>query len=623
MQTHEPDQAEEPLFEFCSSADFAESGLNAYLRGHADADDHALRDGLRAAGLEARAAGEDARSRVFGLVAGLMSLHLRIEDPAEVFGPMLAMGTRRSIIPSDVRGDQTDILAEQTGLLAHPSVRARLGDVAFLNARRHHGAGRAAMDAYCELAMGRLDGAFPSSIPGIVLGLHDVVKPIQRSLQLARFLHRQGDLPENVQAAFRRVWDAAIADDRYVQFVELAEAGVACGLVDRSDAARQAETLAAAAPEGTYREAVKRAWSFAARQLDRLGDKDGASRCALQAAEQTLRMRDQCGGSLAKADWTKDAIGELRQIPGTAARVKQLLDEMRHLQRAAQDEMGSIEIPMDLGEDRAEAVRVFGELSVPQAFIQMLALVEPRRAADLMDAARQDAGGSGVVENMFGASYRDAEGKEIARIAPPAVDGEPDEDWLKAACVRHMSFIRHQIVVGYLEPGRRTICSRFTVEDRHFGPITTRSPFIPQGHGPLFALGFARMFQGDFVSASHILFPQLENSLRHLLVLSNAEPSKIAPDLLQGDRTLSALLSANRADLARMWGEDIVFEIDILFNFRPGPALRNDLAHGKLTWGALHSAEVVFGCWLIFSLTCRPLLGEWQDTVAPEIDAAL
>jgi hypothetical protein len=87
----------------------------------------------------------------------------------------------------------------------------------------------------------------------------------------------------------------------------------------------------------------------------------------------------------------------------------------------------------------------------------------------------------------------------------------------------------------------------------------------------------------------------LENSLRHLLVLSNAEPSKIAPDLLQGDRTLSALLNSNRTDLERMWGQDVVFEIDILFNFRPGPALRNDVARGKLTWSALHSVDVVLG----------------------------
>lgn len=622
MSSQDLENVSEPIFRFCSVEDFAASGLDVFLKDHADADDYALGDALRAEERTANAVGDEVRARVFGLMAGLMSLHMRVDDPAEVFGPVLVMGTRRSMVPSDVRGAQTDVLAGQALLLPHPSVRARVGDVAFLNSRRHHAAGRAAMDAYCELAVGRLDGAYPSSIPGVELGLHDVVEPIKRSLQLAGLLQRQGAVPNNVRAAFRRAWDVALNHARYVQFVELAGAGVATGLVSSAEAARDAEALAVAAPEGTYPEAVKRAWNFAAHHLARLGDKDGANRCALAAAEQTLKMRDQCSGSLARADWTKDAIGELRRIPGTSARVKELMEEMRHLQLAAQDEMASFEVPMDLSAERAAAIKVFEGVSLPEAFVELIRLVEPRRADELMAAARKDATRS-IVDTMFAASYRDTEGKEIGRIAAPAVEGEPDDDWLKAACIRHMSFIRHQIVMGYLEPARRTISSRFTVEDRHFEPITARSPFVPRGHGPLFSLGFARMFQGDFVSAAHILFPQLENSLRHLLVLSNAEPSKIGADLLQGDRTLSALLGANRLDLERMWGKDIVFEIDILFNFRPGPALRNDLAHGKLTWGALHSPDVAFGCWFIFNLTCRPLFQTWRETIAPEIDAAL
>jgi hypothetical protein len=622
MQSQDVDKAAEPIFRFCSNEDFAASGLDVFLRESADADDYGLGNALRSEERSARDAGDEVRARVFGLMAGLMSLHLRVDDPAEPFGPMLVLGTRRSMIPSDVRGEQTEVLAEQAVELSHPSVRARLGDVAFLNSRRHHLAGRAAMDAYCELAVGRLDGAFPSSIPGVTLGLHDVVDPIKRALRLAGLLQRRGAVPDTVRAAFGRAWDAALREARYVQFVELAGAGVATGIVDRADAAREAEALAAAAPAGTYPEAVKRAWNFAAHHLARLGDRDGSNRCALEAAEQTLKMRDQCSGSLARADWTKDAIGELRQIPGTSDRVRQLMEEMRHLQLAAQDEMATIEVPMDLSEERADAIRVFEGIALPEAFTELIALVEPRKADDLLAAARKEASGS-IVDVLFGASYRDFEGKEIRRIAAPAVEDEPDHDWLKAACVKHMSLIRHRVVFGYLEPARRTIASRFSVEDRHFEPITTRSPFVPRGRGALFALGFARMFQGDFVSAAHILFPQLENSLRHLLVLSNAEPSKIEADLLQGDRTLSALLGANRSDLERMWGRDVVFEIDILLNFRPGPSLRNELAHGKLTWGELHSADVIFGCWLIFNLTCRPLFGVWREEIAPEIDATL
>ncbi len=186
-----------------------------------------------------------------------------------------------------------------------------------------------------------------------------------------------------------------------------------------------------------------------------------------------------------------------------------------------------------------------------------------------------------------------------------------------------MSFVRHQRVNGFIEPARRTLLDRFSVEERHLVPITHTSPFVPPGHGNVFSLGFARMFQGDYVSAAHILFPQLENSLRHMLVLANADPTKIDADLLQGDRALGALLDVNRGDLEEMWGRDIVHEIDILFNFRPGPSLRNELAHGKLSWGAFHSPETITACWFIFNLTCRPIFDQWRASVAPAIEMEL
>jgi hypothetical protein len=223
----------------------------------------------------------------------------------------------------------------------------------------------------------------------------------------------------------------------------------------------------------------------------------------------------------------------------------------------------------------------------------------------------------------MGASYLDAEGKEVARVAANPLDDEPSEDWYKSQSVRHMELIRKMQVAGRLEPGRRTLIDRFPIDERHVAPIAYLSPFVPRGHADLFALGFARMFQGDYVSASHILFPQLEAALRHVLIISNRDASKIESDLLEGDRTLSAMLESNRSDLEVVFGRNVVHEIDLLFNFRPGPAMRHEAAHGKMPYGAFHGPEAIWGCWLIFHLACRPLLKRWNEKIAPQIEAAL
>lgn len=167
--------AELPLFTTSTREDFDASGLNESLAERPHADGYALESALREAAAVAEADADGVRERVFALVAGLMSFHMRMNDPAEVFGAKLIMGDRRSMIPSDVRGEQTAVIADVTPTIVHPHVRARMGDVAFTNERRHHEAGRAAMEAYCAVAGGLLDGTTQPGIPGIELGMHDVV----------------------------------------------------------------------------------------------------------------------------------------------------------------------------------------------------------------------------------------------------------------------------------------------------------------------------------------------------------------------------------------------------------------------------------------------------------------
>ena len=94
------------------------------------------------------------------------------------------------------------------------------------------------------------------------------------------------------------------------------------------------------------------------------------------------------------------------------------------------------------------------------------------------------------------------------------------------------------------------------------------SPFVPGDRVELFTTGFVRFFGGDFISALHILVPQLENSLRHILKQAGVEPSAIWSDMTQENRTLSVMLDKDRDALEGIFGSAIVFEIENLLDFR-------------------------------------------------------
>jgi hypothetical protein len=611
-----PDDA--PARRLITADIIADIDLADILTSVATDDDYAVEQQLRTTGGEARAAGDIDRADVLDLFASIMSIAVRPDDEANPFAAKLVMDGRRSMIPDDIVGQQSAVLADVVHTLPNPHLRAKVGDIVFYNSRKHWKAASVAIDAYCEIAQGRLDDTIRPRPSRPADSIMDVVEPLARATALTRLTKKRGKFPELVRQTVLGCYDAALGGNHYVVFVKIAELGLWYGILEADQVAQDAEGLALRAPSGTYPEAVKRVWIIAASCHDRLNQKDDANRCRMEAAEQTLKMRDESDQPAVKAHWTKTALGEMRHLQGSRDRVQKLRDELRGFQISAQDDFSTFTTPMNLADTQDEIETVFDGISLADAclhFYNMSAAPSKNELREIvLDLARKHPLGA-----MISSSYYDSEGREAARAPAMPSDGTPTEDWFKAEAAKYMDVLMFQQVRGKIEPGRLSIAQRISIQERHVLPIVEASVFVPPEREALFAIGFARMFQGDYASAANLLLPQLENSLRHILILSNHDPSKIEQDLIQGDRALSQLLDVNRGELETILGEDVVHEIDILFNFRPGPALRNEAAHGKLPWGAFFHHATIFGCWFIFGLTCRPLFREWRDKIAPRL----
>ncbi|WP_066775035.1 DUF4209 domain-containing protein [Sphingomonas sp. CCH5-D11] len=597
----------------------ANVGLAAVLTPVAEDDDYAVETQLRAAERKARAAGDIERADVLELFASIMFIAVRPDDEVNPFAAKLIIDGRRSMIPDDIVGEQSSVLADVIETLPNAHLRAKVGDIIFYNNRKHWRAASVAIEAYCEIAQGRLDDTIRRRASEPADSIMDVIEPLARATALTRLTKKRGEMTEVVRQSLLSCYDAALAGNHYVVFVKLAELGIWYSILEPDRVAEDAETLARSAPVKTYPEAVKRVWIIAADCHARLGDNDNANRCRMEAAEQTLKMRDESDQPAVKAHWTKAALGEMRPLSGSRDRVQKLRDELRSLQLEAQDDFGTFTMPMDLAETQAGIQELFDGISFGEAcrhFYHMSAAPSKLELRDItLDLARKHPIGA-----MIASSYYDSEGREAARAPGMPTDGKPSEEWFKAEAAKYMDVVMFEQVRGRIEPARLSLAERISIQERHVLPIAEMSVFVPPEREALFAMGFARMFQGDYASAAHLLLPQLENSLRHVLMLSNRDPSKIEQDLIQGDRALSQLLDVNRTELEAIFGEDVIHLIDILFNFRPGPALRNEAAHGKLPWGAFFHHATIFGCWFIFGRTCRPLFREWDKSIAPRLE---
>lgn len=212
-------------------------------------------------------------------------------------------------------------------------------------------------------------------------------------------------------------------------------------------------------------------------------------------------------------------------------------------------------------------------------------------------------------------AIHDDEGKLVAK-SPGLIDDDGSDTGMRHLIARQEAVRRHLTAFGMIEPARRLMFTEHPLHTRHFLPLVSMSPFVPAAHEDLYALGFARFFGGDFISALHILVPQLENSLRYVLKQAAIDPSSIQSDMTQENRTISVMLDKDRAALEKIFGPAITLEIENLFDFRGGPALRHQVAHGLMSAGACGGPDAIYACWFIFRLCCLPLFPHWQHVAA-------
>jgi hypothetical protein len=422
-----------------------------------------------------------------------------------------------------------------------------------------------------------------------------------------------------VIAVLTSLYAQALKDAQPVIFSRIVQLCVHFKIIDAKQAATQLETVANAKPD-IYPEAIRMAIDFAGELYRRVGDQEGEQRCQLGAVRQLLRMRDECGQAGAKASWVMQALQRLPHIKCAEAEALEndLEAELRHLQRSSRREMGDFTVDIEVPAERDRIIDMFSEMDFSTSLKSFALLDNSPKMEDLKEEALKQ-GQDSVLSSMFGIKYIDDEGKTIMDT-PGAGSGEPPEGWYLSKIAQAESLRRSMVVVNNIEPVRLHINERVAIEERHFNPIVGQSHFVPRLQAPLYALGFARFFQGDFASAAHLLIPQLEPSLRHILKASGADPTKRRDDATEEDKSLVAIITSHRAELVAILGAPLLEELDRVFNIKPGPALRHDVAHGQLSAGACYSADVIYACWLLYRVCCLFLMERWDDWVRPHLE---
>nr|WP_279342576.1 DUF4209 domain-containing protein [Geotalea sp. SG265] len=175
---------------------------------------------------------------------------------------------------------------------------------------------------------------------------------------------------------------------------------------------------------------------------------------------------------------------------------------------------------------------------------------------------------------------------------------------------RELRFLVH----GCIWPALEVLRLEHRVTEEAFVTLAANSPIVPPGRAVLFGKALFAGFDNDFITALHVLVPQIENLVRWHLKSRGIKTTNLDTNGIENENGLSTL--AELPEMDKVFGEDFTFEVRALFCDSFGPNLRNEVAHGLLTSDSAQSEYSVYAWWFALRIIFRALLNSAQNQVS-------
>jgi hypothetical protein len=564
-------------------------------------------DPLSKATKESEERSETQKAEVYRFIRIICQFQPSFDTPSQPFVPMFQMEGKRSRIPADLTGSDIEairILATQT---TNPALNARLSDVLWVLTKDHKAAAQA-VQCYITQAKTLATSAHFSC----------ELRSLQRALYLALKLGRGKPLfdsaAETAVAAARR----AATSRMPFHCSKLMYLILQYQIGSPTEFAAIASSIATKATAAGDARKAKVYWLAEASWHQLAKNKPEERRARLAAAEAAVmeaesRASGKGSSFMAAASLMGKAIEELRQAGATKERISELRKRMNEWQERSVAEFESFSIGVDVSklvmgaQDHVKG-NDFPTAAHKLAFGQDLS--DPRALKDqVIENAKQ-----APFHYMMGTAIVDHRGRTIARKDSLInVAGDISDTAIENEAFSQASKLDWPLrVQSFIEPARQQILNDHmpSIEDLLF--IVRKSPFIPPGHELIFLRGLHAGFHGDFLVATHLLTPQIENSMRHILESRDIDVSILNSNQTQQAKMLGGIFGFPESK--QILGEALCFELRGCLIEKAGFDLRNRVAHGFVSEDECYSAAGVTVWWLVLRTCLTPLLGSSSKT---------
>ncbi|PKG84377.1 DUF4209 domain-containing protein [Colwellia sp. 75C3] len=545
------------------------------------------------------------------LLSASCSMHLKPENTKAPFSPKFIMQDRRGLIASDFPKVSLIALSDFCPFVKIPELKARIADISWVMKVGSIGHAYMAIEAYLESAKNLLDDGVSWIYPA---------ERIERALRLSCMFRRDNqrpDLFENLSSFITSEVNTKKLDDSPFYALRLLSLSHECGVGGNDWILNVAEEIAQARFELGDTRTATNAWECALNSANSDRNKSKQQKIWREIANCHIKDAEIHGGGLIAAGCILKAIDALSKIPNTRQERLELYETMRDHQIESLHQLHEFSSPpQDISEIVHQAkTTVQGKDFFDMLFRLGVLVSRPTDINKLKDQAIDQMKNSFAW--MFGGTHIDHEGITVATVpSGMGLSDNPDASAIWATMMKNIG-IDHQLAVqGQIRPALDELMIQHHVSEYALESILKNNPFIPYGHECFFVKGIAFGLEGDFLSACHILIPQVENSLRYVARSQGEEPTTLHGDGTQERSGLKFLL--DHPVIIEVLGQDIVGNIQAILIDKIYGDLRNQMSHGYMPAGHFFGVAPVFLWWLVLHIVMLPLGTHWKQNYKPE-----
>jgi hypothetical protein len=302
------------------------------------------------------------------------------------------------------------------------------------------------------------------------------------------------------------------------------------------------------------------------------------------------------------------AIEAIRKTPNSKPKQAELYKKLRAHQRELKHHMGGFEISSgDMSKEVKTAQKIVIGTDIFDCIFRLaLVVTTPSKIDQLRDVVKKT-----IMNSIFadlGADHIDSEGMVVAKT--PGADA--DENAKNSAIESHLAtLIKNDHVLtarAYVLPATEAIVNTYYFDKEVLAPFVVNNPFIPSDHKEFYSRGLMAGLHGDFLLSSHLLIPQIENSLRYVLEQLDEESTRIHGDGDQERDGLKVLLEHPK--LVDEFG-DTLFHLKTILIDKVYGDLRNQVSHGYIPSSQLNSEASAILWWLTLRIIVSPYRKYW------------